>query len=203
QAAENAEARSQSQERQQGRPLSADELEAQLRQALENLDRLQMQLGAGGSGLAIPMQGSGNGSGNGNGNGTGSGSGSGSGNGNGNGNGNGSGSGSGSGNGSGNGSGSGGVGQGGGPGPRGGHTDPTGAQDGPLARVRPPLGAGAPSATTFEWVDPEGAPLPAGTPDPSGTATAAEGEAGAIERAPIPEDYHEHVRTYFGGERAR
>lgn len=93
----------------------------------------------------------------------------------------------------------GGPGRGGGPGPRGGETDRVGAGDGPLARVRPALGEGTPSQTTFEWVDPEGAPLPSGLPEGASVDGITGGEPGAIERAPIPEDYREHVRTYFGG----
>jgi len=65
------------------------------------------------------------------------------------------------------------------------------------------VGAGAPSRTWVEWVDPSGQPTggeaPAGA-DTSGGA-APSGESGGIERAPIPEDYEEHVRTYFGGDR--
>ena len=64
---------------------------------------------------------------------------------------------------------------------------------------RASLGAGAPSRTTFEWVNPEGTPLPEGGPEGASTGQAAEGNARGIERAPIPEDYREHVRTYFGG----
>ncbi|MFO0027196.1 MAG: hypothetical protein ACK6DV_33060, partial [Deltaproteobacteria bacterium] len=89
----------------------------------------------------------------------------------------------------------------GGPGSGGGH-DPTTGQtrdlsgDGTLARVRPRLLPGSPSQQTHEWIDPR-----TGEPGPAGLATGpgASGQQGAIERAPIPEDYREHVRTYFGG----
>jgi hypothetical protein len=59
---------------------------------------------------------------------------------------------------------------------------------------------GAPSQRTYEWTDPR-----TGEPGPAGEATgggASGGEQGAIDRAPIPEDYRDHVRTYFGGRTA-
>ncbi|HHH30534.1 MAG TPA: hypothetical protein ENK57_19635 [Polyangiaceae bacterium] len=56
-----------------------------------------------------------------------------------------------------------------------------------------------PSQTTFEWADPTGSPTPDGLPAPSASGDAADGRPGAIERAPIPQDYRDHVRTYFGG----
>ncbi len=171
QAAQNDEARAQREDA--ARELDADELERRLRQALENLDRLA--LGAAGRG-GIPMPGAPGGAG-----GQGGGQGS-----------------SGQGGEGSDGQG-GGVGRGGGAGPRGGETDRVAGGGGPLARVRPALGEGAPSETTFEWVDPEGAPLAPGLPEGAPVEGIAAGEAGAIERAPIPEDYREHVRTYFGG----
>jgi hypothetical protein len=74
------------------------------------------------------------------------------------------------------------------------------ATDGPLARVRPMLGPGTPSRRTIRFVNPDGTPLPDTAGDPSATGTAAAGEPGAIERAPLPEDYREHVRVFFGGD---
>lgn len=158
QAAENAEAQAQREE--DAQPLDADEIERRLREALENLDRLQLGLGAGG----VPLPGGGGPS-------PGSDGAQG---------------------------GRGGPGRGGGPGPEGGETDRVRAGDGPLARVRPELGPGAPSQTTFEWVDPEGTPLPEGAREGAAVGAIGEGRPGAIERAPIPEDYRDHVRTYFG-----
>ena len=84
-------------------------------------------------------------------------------------------------------------------GPGGGETRPVGAEDGPLARVRPVAGPGAPGRSWVEWVDPSGEPVPERGDGVGGaTGEAVQGEAGGIERAPIPEDYREHVRTYFG-----
>jgi len=72
--------------------------------------------------------------------------------------------------------------------------------NGPLARVRPLADPGAaPSHRTYEWVNPDGMPLPEGMPAGGATGTAVTGEAGAIERAPIPEDYQDQVRRFFGG----
>ncbi|MEO0325075.1 MAG: hypothetical protein AAF447_19100, partial [Myxococcota bacterium] len=94
----------------------------------------------------------------------------------------------------------GGQGAGGGRGDEGGRTAPRPGEDGPLARVRPTPREGAPSASWLEWVDPEGAPVPArGAGAGGATGASAAGESGAIERAPIPEDYRDHVRTYFDG----
>jgi hypothetical protein len=55
---------------------------------------------------------------------------------------------------------------------------------------------GSPSQRSYEWIDPR-----TGEPGPAGEATGpgGAGEQGAIERAPIPEDYRDHVRSYFGG----
>jgi hypothetical protein len=65
--------------------------------------------------------------------------------------------------------------------------------------VRPTIGAGDPSRSWVEWVDPEGMPESERGPGVGGaTGSAAHGEAGGIERAPIPEDYRDHVRTFFG-----
>jgi hypothetical protein len=62
--------------------------------------------------------------------------------------------------------------------------------------VRPRQLPGQPSQRTYEWIDPQ-----TGEPGPAGEATGpgSSGEQGAIERAPIPEDYRDHVRSYFGG----
>ncbi len=173
-AAESTEAQAQREE--SARPLDADEMERQLRDALEHLDRLELAVGAGGIPIAGPGASS---SGEGNGEGD---------------------NGEGGGDGRGEQGGSGGPGGGGGPGHEGGDTAPVRANDGPLARVRPELGPGAPSQTTFESTDPTGMPLPEGTPDGEAASAAAPGEPGAIERSAIPEDYRDHVRTYFGGE---
>ncbi len=61
--------------------------------------------------------------------------------------------------------------------------------------MRPQRLDGTPSQRTYEWVDPR-----TGEPGPAGEATGpggASGEQGAIERAPIPEDYRDHVGNYF------
>jgi hypothetical protein len=87
-------------------------------------------------------------------------------------------------------------------GPEGGQTDEIPeAGDGVLARVRPRRLPGAPSRRTVRWVDPSGMPIPgAGVGSDSATGSATSGEAGAIERAPLPEDYQDHVREFFGGD---
>ena len=159
-----------------GSPISADEYERMLRQALEAADETRAQLGgqppqggqAGGR-MPVPGQGQGQGQGQAQGNGSGAGAG----------------------------------GAGGGDdrgrGPAGGETPELGGSDA-LARVRPRVGEGAPSRSWVEWVDPEGTPVPTDQ-RPAGagpTRAQARGESGGIERAPIPEDYEEHVRTYFG-----
>lgn len=166
-------------------PMSADEIERMLRQALEDTDRLQMQCGGGGGG-GIPVPGQGGGGG-----GQGSGGG-------GQGNGGG-GQGGGEGHqGGGQGQGGGGPGGGGGRGPSGGETRDLGSDEGPLARVRPVVRPGAPTVPTVDWINPEGQPVDvAGTDTATGAPVA--GESGGIERNPIPEDYRDHVRTYFGG----
>ncbi len=199
----------------EGQPISADEYERMLREALEETRQMQRQMGGQqGGGGAMPIPGQGQGSGQGQGQGQGSGQGQGQGQGQGNGNGQGSGNGNGQGQGSGNGQGqgqgsgssSGAGGTGGddeGRGPGGGRTPDLNSGDSTLARVRPRVGTGAPSRTWVEWVDPSGQPTGGDAPaggDTSGGA-APSGESGGIERAPIPEDYEEHVRTYFGGDR--
>ena len=162
--------------------MSAAEMEAALRAALEHLDALQAATAAGGGGMPMPVGGSGSGAESGSGSGAGAGAGAGSG--------------SGSGAGSGSGSGAGGGSGGGGRGPEGGSTDALGGGDGPLARVRPRVLPGLPSFSTTEWIDPDGTEAPRSA---SGSATGAgtASEAGAIERTRIPEAYREHVRAYF------
>jgi hypothetical protein len=202
----------------------ADTLEAQLRQALQNLDRLQAQIGRTGGGPqgtpvpapsrlpAAPGQGGGQGQGQGQGQGVGQAQGQGQGQG------------QGGGSARGQGQGRGHQGQGGGRGPQGG--DPgggaggNGSRDGPategpetdratrtlqgrdgvLARVRPLVDPGAaPANRTYVWVDPAGTPLPRGVGAADPTGQPALGEPGAIERTPVPEEYREQVRRFFGG----
>lgn len=169
-----------------GRPENADDVERQLREALAQLDRLQMRVGASG-GLPVPGgvrpggQRAGNGQSGGQGEGRGQGEGGGGR----------------EGRGQGEGSGQGGPSRGGGPG-----GTPTGATaalevDPLLARVRPLERAGAPSETFIDWVDPSGTGGTTSAPAPSSAGTA--GEANAVTRARVPEAYREHVRTYFGG----
>jgi hypothetical protein len=177
-AADNREARARAEG--EGRAMSADEMERRLRAALDDLDRLRARVGGAGGG-GIPVAGGRGGGANGAGHGA---AGRGAGRGGGAGRGDGAGAG-----------GTGGSGSGGGDG----RTGAVDATDGPLARVRPRVGPGLPAETSFEWVDPEGAPLPEGVPDGEASGEAAAGRPGAIERAPIPQDYREHVRTYFGG----
>jgi hypothetical protein len=179
-------------------PPTADEMEQQLRDALAALDDMQRQVGGagdgsepqpggmtqGGRGGGIPVarqgQGEGQGEGRGQGQGTGQGQGSGQGN-------------------SGSGSGTGGAGQGGGEGPEGGQTDVLPADSPLLGRVRPTRRAGSPSRSWVEWVDPQGSGAPAGEVVGTGTAVAGSGGQG-VERAPIPREYREHVREFFGGD---
>ncbi|MBK6575189.1 MAG: hypothetical protein IPG17_03100 [Sandaracinaceae bacterium] len=68
-----------------------------------------------------------------------------------------------------------------------------------LGRVRPTRRAGSPSRSWVEWVDPQGSGAPAGEVVGSGTAVAGSGGQG-VERAPIPREYREHVREFFGGD---
>jgi hypothetical protein len=49
-------------------------------------------------------------------------------------------------------------------------------------------------------VNPDGTPLPRGIGAGGATGAAAAGEPGAIERTPVPEDYREQVRRFFGGQ---
>ncbi|MDQ3034965.1 MAG: hypothetical protein M3Y87_21330, partial [Myxococcota bacterium] len=70
-------------------------------------------------------------------------------------------------------------------------------RDGPLARVRPRVGRGAPSRSTVEWLDPAGMDAPESAYEGGATGAGARGEQGAIERMPIPQDYRDHVREYF------
>ncbi|MFO0694498.1 MAG: hypothetical protein U0230_13140 [Polyangiales bacterium] len=161
-------------------PRTADEIERELREALANLDRLSLRVGGGGQGgLPIPggPQGGGaQGGGGGNPGGTGQG-------------------GSGT---SGNQAGAGGgTGRGGGPGgtPRG-TTAQLGGDD-LLARVRPTVApGGTPSASWVEWVDPTGSEPTVGGGG-AATGPGAAGQPGAVEHAPIPEEYRDHVRAYF------
>ena len=57
----------------------------------------------------------------------------------------------------------------------------------------------APAHRTYGGVNPDGMPLAEGMPAGGATGAAVTGEAGAIERAPIPEDYQDQVRRFFGG----
>lgn len=146
-----------------GRPLTADEIESRLREALANLDDLRIQLGSGQCAMPMPSAGVGRSSGSSRGGQSGSAS-----------------------------SGSGGHQD------TPGETQPLDESNDLVVRVRPVQGEGVPSFSTVEWVDPRGSvdqergdALPApGAP--------VEGSPGAIERAPIPEDYEEHLRRYFG-----
>jgi len=79
----------------------------------------------------------------------------------------------------------------------GGETDVHTGGDGPLSRVRPRIGAGAPSRSWLERVDPGGAAGSASGEGTAATGAPAHGEPGSVESHPIPRDYREHVRTYF------
>jgi hypothetical protein len=61
------------------------------------------------------------------------------------------------------------------------------------------MGEGAPSRSTVRWVNPDGTSAD-GPGNRSATGTSADGQAGGIDRDPIPEDYRDHVRIYFGGD---
>jgi hypothetical protein len=51
-----------------------------------------------------------------------------------------------------------------------------------------------------EWVDPQASGAAAGDVVGGGPAVAGEGGQG-VERAPIPREYQDHVREFFGGDR--
>ena len=93
------------------------------------------------------------------------------------------------------------MGEGGGHADSEGSTRDLGLGDGVMARVRPRILPGQPSRSTVEWVDPEGTPIPDSVAAGGATGGTTAGETRAIDRAPIPEDYREHVRTYFEGDR--
>lgn len=174
--------------------LSADEYERMLRESLEHLEELQRgagQSGAGGGTMPVPQRGSGQGGQNGQGAGQGQ---------------SGQGQGAGQGQGSGVGgqaSGAGGQGGGGGRGNAGGNTQVLEDGEGPLARVRPRVGAGTPSRSWIEWGTP-GAPGEEGASEGSvGGGEVGPSEGSGIGRSRVPADYEDHVRTYFQGERER
>ena len=190
-------------------PMTADEMEQQLREALAALDEMQQQLGgsreaarssAGGptrssaGGVPVARQGQGSGQGQGQSAGQGQGQGGGQG------QGQGSGQGQGNGSGRGQGQGTGGTGSGGGAGPQAGETAALDTDSPLLGRVRPTRRAGAPSRSWVEWVDPQGSGAAAGAVVGGGPAVAGEGGQG-VERAPIPREYQDHVREFFGGDR--
>lgn len=171
-ALENSIARDSATEAARGGQMSADALEAQLRQALQNLDEMSLAMSTGGGlPLAVPGGGVRPGAG----------------------------------------GASGGEGQAGaggqsgqaGPGSGGEHQESQGQTSrldgdrGLLARVRPVAREGVPSASWVEWMDARQAGAPEASATPEGPGSAARGEAGGIERAPIPEDYREHLRIYF------
>lgn len=172
--------------------LSADEYERMLRESLEHLEELQRGAGQGGEGgdsMPIPQRGSGQGAqGQGQGGGAGGGQ-AGQG-------------GAGAGQGSGQGSGAGGQGGGGGSGSAGGNTRVLSDGEGPLARVRPRVGAGAPSRSWIEWGNP-GAAGDEGSGQSVGGGAVGPSEGGGIGRSRVPGDYEDHVRTYFRGEQER
>jgi len=171
-------------------PLSADELERRLREALANLDATGAQIarastGAGGIPLAQQGAGQGNGQGQGAGQGQGNGQGQGAGQGNGQGQGNGNGQGNGQGGGD-------------GPGPRGGETRVLADTGGPLVRVRPLADPGAlPSSRVVMWESPEGQALPEGLAGGGATGQGVAGDVGAVERAGVPEEYQAQIRRFF------
>lgn len=175
-----------------GDTLSADEYERMLRESLEHLEDLQRgagQSGQGGSGaMPMPQRGGGQ-SGQGGQGGQGAGQG-------------GQGAGQGGQGGQGcQGSGAGGQGGGGGQGNAGGVTPVLEGSEGPLARVRPRVGAGTPSRSWIEWGTP-GAPTGEGGGGIGG-GSVGPSEGGGIGRSRVPADYEDHVRTYFHGERER
>lgn len=202
QAAENRHAAEESES--EGETLSADEYERMLRESLEHLEELQRGAGQGGqSGGAMPVpRPGGQGGQGGGGQGAGQGSGQGAGQGSGQGAGQGSGQGQGAGQGGG-GSGAGGQGGGSGQGNAGGTTPTLEGGEGPLARVRPRVGAGTPSRSWIEWGTP-GAPTDQGGGGGGiGGGSVGPSEGGGIGRSRVPADYEDHVRTYFHGERER
>jgi hypothetical protein len=166
-------------------PQSADDIERQLRAALENLDSLEMRIGGQG-GMPVPRPGGGGEQG---GPGQGGETGRQAGNGPGNQPGGQSG--------AGQSPGQGGPSRGGGPG--GTPNGSTRALEGDplLARVRPLERNGAPSQTFVDWVTPGAEPGSAGAPSPASSGAA--GDPNAVTRARVPEEYREHVRAYFGG----